>query len=41
VLPLSEAVVENSSGALFSITNPDEEWSKTLVTLAARIAGRS
>ena len=41
VLPLSEAVVENSSGALFSITNPDEELSKTLVALAARIAERS
>ena len=41
VLPLSEAVVENSSGSLFSLTSPDEEWSTTLAALASRIAGRS
>lgn len=41
VLPLSEAVVENSSGSLFSLTSPDEEWSRTLASLASRIAGRS
>jgi len=41
VLPLSEAVVENSSSGLFSLTSPDEEWSITLAALAARIAGRS
>lgn len=41
VLPLSEAVVENSSSGLFSLTSPDEEWSITLAALATRIAGRS
>ena len=41
ILPLSEAVVENSSGGLFSLTSPDEEWSAVLRSLAARIAGAS
>ena len=41
VLPLSEAVVENSSGSLFSLTSPEEDWSITLAALASRIAGRS
>lgn len=38
LLPLSEAVVENSSGTLFSLTNPDEEWSAILRSVAGRIA---
>ncbi len=37
LLPLSETVVENSSSSLFSVVNPDEEWSKVIAGTAARI----
>ncbi len=38
LLPLSETVVENSSSALFSVVSPDEEWSRVIAGVAARIA---
>jgi len=36
VLPLSEAVVESASGALFSITQPDDPWSRALGEVVGR-----
>lgn len=38
VLPLSEDIVSNASGGLFSITNPGHVWSQTIAQIAARIA---
>jgi MinD-like ATPase involved in chromosome partitioning or flagellar assembly len=38
VLPLSEDIVSNASGGLFSITNPGHIWSQTVAQIAARIA---
>ena len=37
VLPLSEDVVSNASGGLFSVTNPDHAWSRTVAAVAARL----
>ncbi len=37
VLPLSEDMVSNASGGLFSLTNPDHIWSQTLVAVARRL----
>lgn len=37
VLPLSEAVVESASGALFSITQPDDPWSRALSEVVGRV----
>jgi MinD-like ATPase involved in chromosome partitioning or flagellar assembly len=39
VLPLSEEIVSNASGGLFSITNPDHAWSRTVASVAARVSG--
>ncbi|MEN9504669.1 MAG: hypothetical protein RI958_595 [Actinomycetota bacterium] len=38
VLPLSEDIVSNASGGLFSLTNPDHVWSQTLAAVARRLA---
>lgn len=38
MLPLSEQVVRNASGALFSLTHPDHPWSAEVRELAARIS---
>lgn len=38
VLPLSEDIVTNASGGLFSITNPDHPWSRTVAAVAARVS---
>lgn len=38
LLPLSEAVVQNASGTLFSLTHPDTQWSEGIRTIAARIS---
>jgi septum site-determining protein MinD len=37
VLPLSETVVESASGALFSVTQPDDPWSVALTEVARRV----
>lgn len=37
VLPLSETVVESASGALFSITQPEDPWSQAIVEVARRV----
>lgn len=37
VLPLSEDIVSNASGGLFSITNPDHPWSRTVAAVAERL----
>jgi MinD-like ATPase involved in chromosome partitioning or flagellar assembly len=37
VLPLSETVVESASGALFSITQPEDPWSVALAEVARRV----
>ena len=37
VLPLSEDMVSNASGGLFSLTNPDHVWSQTLASVARRL----
>jgi MinD-like ATPase involved in chromosome partitioning or flagellar assembly len=37
VLPLSEDMVSNASGGLFSLTNPDHLWSQTLADVARRL----
>ena len=37
VLPLSEDIVSNASGGLFSVTSPDHVWSKIVMQVAARI----
>jgi MinD-like ATPase involved in chromosome partitioning or flagellar assembly len=37
VLPLSEDIVSNASGGLFSITNPGHPWSQTVAAVAQRL----
>lgn len=37
LLPLSETVVESASGALFSVTQPDDPWSVALAEVARRV----
>jgi len=37
-LPLSEQMVRNASGALFSLTHPDHPWSAEVRAIAARIS---
>lgn len=37
VLPLSETVVESASGALFSVTEPDDPWSVALCEVARQV----
>ena len=37
VLPLSEDIVSNASGGLFSVTNPGHVWSQTVTQVAALI----
>jgi septum site-determining protein MinD len=37
LLPLSEQVVQNASGSLFSITNPDHPWSDQIRAISARL----
>jgi hypothetical protein len=37
VLPLSEDIVSNASGGLFSILQPNHVWSQTVAQVAARI----
>jgi MinD-like ATPase involved in chromosome partitioning or flagellar assembly len=39
VLPLSEDIVTNASGGLFSVTSPDHAWSQSLKGVANRIMG--
>jgi septum site-determining protein MinD len=39
VLPLSEDIVSNASGGLFSLTDPDHEWSVAIAAVADRLAG--
>jgi MinD-like ATPase involved in chromosome partitioning or flagellar assembly len=38
VLPLSEEIVSNASGGLFSLTNPNHPWSQTIAGIARRLA---
>jgi septum site-determining protein MinD len=38
VLPLSEDIASNASGGLFSITNPDHVWSRTIADIARRLS---
>jgi len=38
ILPLSEEVVQNASGGLFSLTSPDHEWSSQIRRIAARVS---
>lgn len=37
VLPLAEEVVQNASGGLFSLTQPDHPWSQQIRNIAARL----
>lgn len=37
ILPLAEAVVQNASGSLFSLTHPDHAWSHELRAIADRV----
>lgn len=37
VLPLSEDLVTNASGGLFSLTNPEHPWSQELIAIARRL----
>lgn len=37
LLPLSEQVVQNASGSLFSITTPDHPWSEQIRAISARL----
>lgn len=37
-LPLSEDVVKNASGTLFSLTSPDMDWSRGIRRIAAMVA---
>ena len=39
VLPLSEDIVSNASGGLFSLTDPDHEWSVAIAAVVDRLAG--
>ena len=38
ILPLSEQVVQNASGGLFSLTSPDAQWSQGIRKIAARVS---
>jgi septum site-determining protein MinD len=38
VMPLSESVVESASGALFSVTEPDDPWSVARREVAERVS---
>lgn len=38
-LPLAEEVVENASGSLFSLTEPEHPWSAQIRAIAAKIRG--
>lgn len=38
VLPLSEDIVTNASGGLFSLTDPDHEWSRAITAVVERLA---
>ena len=38
ILPLSEEVVQNASGGLFSLTSPDTAWSQGIREIAARVS---
>ena len=37
LLPLSEQVVQNASGSLFSITNPEHPWSEQIRQIASQL----
>ena len=39
ILPLAEEVVQNASGGLFSLTNPDHPWSQQMRGVAERLRG--
>ncbi len=39
ILPLAEEVVQNASGGLFSVTNPDHPWSQQIRGVAERLRG--
>ena len=39
ILPLSEEVVQNASGGLFSLTHPDHPWSAQIREIAVRVSG--
>lgn len=39
ILPLSEEVVQNASGGLFSLTNPNHPWSVQIREITARVSG--
>ena len=39
ILPLAEEVVQNASGGLFSLTNPDHPWSQQTRGVAERLRG--
>ena len=38
ILPLSEEVVQNASGGLFSLTSPDSAWSQGIRAVAQRVS---
>jgi septum site-determining protein MinD len=38
VLPLSEDIVTNASGGLFSLTEPDHDWSRAIASVVDRLA---
>ncbi|NCY15737.1 MAG: MinD/ParA family protein [Actinobacteria bacterium] len=38
VLPLSEDIVTNASGGLFSLTDPDHDWSRAIASVVDRLA---
>ena len=37
ILPLSEEVVQNASGGLFSLTSPDHDWSAQIREIATAV----
>ena len=39
ILPLAEEVVQNASGGLFSLTNPEHPWSQQMRGVAERLRG--
>ena len=39
ILPLAEEVVQNASGVLLSMTNPDHHWSQQMRGVAERLRG--
>ena len=39
ILPLSEEVVQNASGGLFSLTHPNHPWSEQIREIAGRVSG--